>query len=77
MEALIYFLQIAALFVIMMKFGCSARSKISSPRGNADLPKSEPFRPVSRSLLWKDATSCGDFSNRDFLVRSKLSKGER
>jgi hypothetical protein len=63
MEALIYFLLIAALFAIMMKFGCSARSKISSSRGNADLPKAEPFRPL--------------FSNREVLVRSNLSKGQR
>lgn len=77
MEALIYFLLIAALIAIMMQFGCSARSKISSPRGNAALPKAEPFLPVIRSLLRKDAKSCGDSSNQDVLVRSKLSTGER
>ena len=77
MEALICFLLIAALFVIMMQFGCSARSKIPSPRGNATLPKAEPFLAVMRSLLGKYAASCGDGSNQGVLIRSKLSTGER
>jgi hypothetical protein len=77
MEALIHFLLIAALFATMLQFGCSTRSKISSPRGNAALPKAEPFLPVMRSLLRKDAASCGDSSNKDVPVRSKLPTGER
>ncbi len=77
MEALFYFLLIAALFAIMMQFGCSARSKIPSPRGNATLPKAEPFLAVMRSLLGKNPASCGDSSNQDVHIRSKLSTGER
>jgi hypothetical protein len=77
MEALIYFLLIASLFATMLQFGCSTRSKIPSPPDNAILPKAEPFLPVMRSLLGEDAASCGDSSNQDVLIRSKLSTGER
>jgi hypothetical protein len=43
MEALIYFLLIASLFATMLQFGCSTRSKIPSPPGNAALSKAETF----------------------------------
>lgn len=43
MEALIYFVLIAALFAVLKRFGCSARVKISSPHDDAHLAESGTF----------------------------------
>ena len=51
--------------------------EISSPPGNATLPKAEPFLAVMGSFLGKNPASCGDSNNQDIHIRSKLSTGER